>query len=314
MLLSRSEGLAPRVVQGFNVCSDHVHGGRGGVTISRFTVLLPVLMAAFPPTGSGAGDESSPRVLDYRNDRLTVHVQEVPLAEVVTEIARQGGADLRGKVCRHSDVSAAFEAQPLGAALERLLGEQNFTLRYGPDGQLRVIQLLGQPEARASSSTPAVPTAAPLRPTPGFPVGLQGRVATDDRQPPGVPHSSSPGLSARAKGGTAKRRQGPVGAEGAPAVLGAFARQADGGAQQAGADEQPLTGADLEQRMRRTVLNSLQAMDDATLATFLDTPEGRRALALVQFYADHHLGSTQQQKASGILGRVPGPPPPRRGD
>jgi hypothetical protein len=283
------------------------------VTTSRFTVFLPVLVAAFPLTAAGAGAGSPRQILDYNDDRLTVHVQEVPLTEVVTEIARQSGADLRGQVCRPRDVSTAFEAEPLAAALERLLGEQNFTLRYGQDGQLRVIQLLGQPEARAASSTPAVPATAALRPTPGSPVGLPGMVAADDRLRPGVPYTSSPGQRARTAGGTAKRRQGGPGAEGSPGVLGTFAQQASGVAQQASADEQPLTGAELEQRLRRTVLNSLQAMDDATLATFLDTPEGRRALALVQFYAGHHVGSTQQQKATGIIERLPSPPPPRPG-
>ncbi|TMB18058.1 MAG: hypothetical protein E6J71_13305 [Deltaproteobacteria bacterium] len=281
------------------------------MTTSRFTALLPVLVAAFPLTAAGADAGSPPHLLDYHDDRLTVHVQEVPLTEVVTEIARQSGADLRGQVCRPRDVSAAFEGEPLAAALERLLGEQNFTLRYGRDGQLQVIQLLGPPEARAASSTPA---AAALRPTPGHPVGVAGMVTADDRQRPGVPHTSSPGRRARTAGGTAKRRQGgPASAEGSPAVLGAFAQQANGVAQQAGADQQPLTGAELAQRMSRTVLNSLQAMDDATLATFQDTPEGRRALALVQFYATHHLGSSQQQKATGIIERLPSPPPPRPG-
>ena len=284
------------------------------MTLSTFTALLRVLMAALMLTASGAAAGSPPRVLHYGNDRLTVNVQEVPLVEVVTEIAHQSGADLRGQVCRPRDVSAAFEGEPLAAALERLLGEQNFTLRYGRDGQLRVIHLLGQPEARAASSTPAVPAAAALRPTPGSPFALPGTVAPDDRQRRGVSHVSSPGQRARTAGGTAKRRQGgQAGAEGMPALVGAFAEQANGVAQQAGADQQPLTGADLEQRLRRTVLNSLQAMDDATFATFMDTPEGRRALALVQFYADHHLGSTQQQKAAGILGRLPSPLPPRPG-
>src|SRR2546427_12127778 len=133
-------------------------------------------MAAFMLTASGAAAGSPRRVLHYGNDRLTVNVQEVPLVEVVTEIAHQSGADLRGQVCRPRDVSAAFEGEPLAAALERLLGEQNFTLRYGRDGQLQVIQLLGPPEARAASSTPA---AAALRPTPGHPVGVAGMVTAD---------------------------------------------------------------------------------------------------------------------------------------
>jgi len=276
------------------------------VTTSRLTTLLALLVTAFPVTASGAEAGSPRRVLDYRDDRVTLHVREVPLTEVLAEIARQSGAELRGQVCKPREVSAAFEGQPLVPALERLLGEQNFTLRYGPDGQLRMIQLLGQPQAPVAPSTPAGPAAAALKPTPGSPVGLAGVVAADDGQRPGVPHvSASSKKRARTAGGTSKHSQG------GPAILGApgAPSQANGAAQEPGADQQPLTAAELQQRLRRVFLNSLQNMDDPTLAAYMDTPEGRRAAALLQFYAAHHLGSTQQQKAVGIIDRLPSPGP-----
>jgi hypothetical protein len=283
----------------------YVLGCRCAVTISRLTALLALLVTAFPLTASG-GDTGSPRrVLDYREDRLTLHVQEVPLTEVVAEIARQSGAELRGQVYKPREVSAAFEDQPLVPALERLLGEQNFTLRYGRDGQLRMIHLLGQPQAPVAPSTPLGPAAAGLKPTPGSPVGLAGVVAADDWQRPGVPHVSASSKRAGTPGGTGKHGQGGSAILGAPG-------QANGAAQQAGAD-QPLTGAELQQRLRRAFLNSLQNMDDATLAAYMDTPEGRRAAALLQFYGAHRLGSTQQEKAVGIIERLPTPPPPRPG-
>jgi len=284
----------------------YVLGCRCAVTTSRLTALLALLVTAFPLNVSGGEAGSPRRVLDYREDRLTLQVQEVPLTEVVAEIARQSGAELRGQVRKPREVSAAFESQPLVPALERLLGEQNFTLRYGPDGQLRMIQLLGQPQAPVAPSTPAGPAAAALKPTSGSPVGLAGVVAADDGQRPGVPHVSASSKRARTAGGTSKHRQG------GPAILGAPA-QANGAAEQAGADQQPLAAAELQQRLRRVFLNSLQNMDDATLAAYMDTPEGGRTAALLQFYAAHHLGSTQQQKAVGIIDRLPSPAPPRPG-
>ena len=61
--------------------------------------------------------------------------------------------------------------------------------------------------------------------------------AADDGQRPGVPHVSASSKRARTAGGTSKHRQG------GPAILGAPA-QANGAAEQAGADQQPLAAAD----------------------------------------------------------------------
>src|SRR5207249_9773249 len=94
-------------------------------------------------------------VVAYDADQLTVHAKRVPLADVVREIGRQSGAEIVGDVRKPRDVSRDFDRAPLVDALARLLGEQNFTLRYGPERNLRTIALLGDPLAAAAQATPA---------------------------------------------------------------------------------------------------------------------------------------------------------------
>jgi hypothetical protein len=250
----------------------------------------------------GAAEKSALRVLEYDNDRLTIHAHAVPINDLLSEIGRKSGAEVRG-VCEVRDVSAEFDAEPLAGALERLLGQQNsFALRYGPDGALRVIELLPP-----TSTTPvfnlAVTRADEAMPTvardPGFP-GLT---------PSFAPTSAAALMVAeRAErhdkhGGRAEHGRGG-GRGNMPQMLGAL--QSAMASQQA--DQQPQGPDDLQQRMRRTFLNSLRGMDDASLAAYMETPEGQRAATLLQYYAAHHMGSTSQQKADGILSRLPAPP------
>ncbi len=75
----------------------------------------------------------------YDDGRLTLHAEKVPLADVVREIGRQSGAEIVGKVRKPREVTRQFDEVPLFDALVRLLGEQNFTLRYGSEGKLRTI-------------------------------------------------------------------------------------------------------------------------------------------------------------------------------
>ena len=112
-----------------------------------FLIALPLAFAASwaPNDRARAGDE--PRVIEYHNDRVTVRVHGVPVREILEEIARQGGADIRGEVRRPRAVSVEFEDILLTDALGRLLGEQNFTLTYDDTGGLRAVELLGGPEA-----------------------------------------------------------------------------------------------------------------------------------------------------------------------
>ena len=251
-----------------------------------------------------AAEKSALSVLEYDNDRLTIHAHAVPINDLLGEIGRKTGAEVRG-VCEARDVSAEFDAEPLASALERLLGQQNsFALRYGHDGTLRVIELLPPPSAtpvinvaitRASETMPTIPR------DPGFP-GLTPSFAPTSAAALMVAeraqrHDMHGGRSEHSRGG---------GRGNMPELLGAL--QSAIGSQQAGADQQQMGPDDLQQRMRRTFLNSLRGMDDASLAAYMQTPEGQRAATLLQYYAAHHMGSTSQQKADGILSRLPAPP------
>lgn len=89
-----------------------------------------------------AKDAPPARVIEYRNDALTVRLDKVPLGEVLSEIARLTHAEIRGELSEPRDVTARFDDVPLPEALDRLLDDQNYALIYGSDGSLRAIPLL----------------------------------------------------------------------------------------------------------------------------------------------------------------------------
>ena len=113
-----------------------------------------------------------------------------------------------------------------------------------------------------------------------------------------------------------RRREGTDDAPEIPAVVGPVTQQNPATSQdQTNADNQPLTGDELQRKLRRGVLGALDQMDDATLSAYLATPEGKHVAALLQYYGAHHPSSSAYDKANGILDRVPGhpsPPPPAR--
>ena len=140
----------------------------------------------------------------------------------------------------------------------------------------------------------------------GFPVPLAVFAPQSGAAPP-PPGAAPPqsGAGAPQSGAAPPPPSGtppPPGA--APAQSGAGAAQASAGDQQPSTDEQPPSADDLERKLRRVILNSLRDMDDASLAAFMQTPEGQRVDTLVRYYAAHHVGSSRQQKAAGILQRV----------
>src|SRR5439155_22824475 len=109
--------------------------------------------------------EPSGRVITYANDTLTVRLANVSVDEVLDELGRQAGAEIRGGVLNARVVSTEFDAVPLPEALHRLLGDQNFALVYGDGDRLRTITLLGGPQREPRS--PAAVAGAP--PPPGVP-------------------------------------------------------------------------------------------------------------------------------------------------
>jgi len=225
---------------------------------------------------------------------MSVDLQGVPLADVIDELGRQSGAAIRGNVCRSRELSLTFDEVPLPQALERVLGEQNFTLRYGSGGQLEAVDLLGEPGPLLS--TPAATSET------GSAASLQSRGPGGGGAPTIGQGARAAGLSVSVLGGPAAN--GQAGAPGSPSAVGGSQTTAQG------QQQQELSDAELQQRIRRSLLNSLGSMDDTSLAALMDTPEGRRIQALLQYYADHHVGSTRQQQAAGIIQRLPNAPAP----
>src|SRR5439155_5960812 len=130
-----------------------------GTTGRAVLVVAATVLSAGP---LAAGEPTC--VVAYDADLVTVHAKRAPLADVVREIGRRSGAEIVGDVRKPRDVSQDFERVPLVDALARLLREQNFTLRYGPEGKLRTIGLLGEPQALAAAKTTPADAGNPDKP------------------------------------------------------------------------------------------------------------------------------------------------------
>jgi len=119
---------------------------------------------------------------DGRRDRPggDARLSGMPNSEILEELARQSGAEIRGQVREPREVTADFESVPLPEALARLLGEQNFALVYGKGGRLKAVRLLGgSQEVAEASAKPAGTTLAAAAAT--FPGSLAELI---DRHPP----------------------------------------------------------------------------------------------------------------------------------
>ena len=115
-----------------------------------------------------AAEEAPAELIQYSNDALTVRLTSMPVSDILQELARQSGAEIRGDVREAREVTADFQSVPLPEALARLLGEQDFALVYGKGGRLKAVRLLGGSRAGAPSSpTTTVPPAAAVAPFPG---------------------------------------------------------------------------------------------------------------------------------------------------
>lgn len=109
--------------------------------LRRVLPLLAALCAVLP-----AAAAEPAREIRYRDDRVTLRLDRVPVTEVVAELAKQSGATVRGEVREARDVTLELTDTPVKEALQRLLGAQSFTLVYGEKGDLKEIELKGGPE------------------------------------------------------------------------------------------------------------------------------------------------------------------------
>src|SRR5207244_494026 len=81
-----------------------------------------LVVAALLTGRNAAGDEPPERVVQYAKDALTVRVTRVPVDEILGQLGKQSGAEIRGEVRGRHEITAEFEDVPLPEALHRLLG------------------------------------------------------------------------------------------------------------------------------------------------------------------------------------------------
>jgi len=234
-------------------------------------------------------------VVAYGDGRLTVHAKGAPLTAVVREIGQHSDAEIVGEVRKPRDVTQDFDRVPLVDALVRLLREQNFTLRYSPEGKLRTIDLLGEPLAAAAQATPA-DASNPDKPASARRHRHHGMQSSRETLPDGQVLVTVAGTDT---GGATNPRNARL-----PARLAGPSEQSATTLEQSNQNNWPPPD-ELDRKLRRSLLDLLAQMDEARLTAYFATPEGQRAQALLADFAANHPGGHSSRKAGGILGSVP---------
>jgi hypothetical protein len=105
------------------------------------------LAADTPPDAPPDTPPATPSapIIEYTDGKLTLDVTKVPVALLLEQISNETGAEIRGSAAEEREVSAHFEDVPLEQALARVLGNENFILIYGRDGEPVELSLLGGP-------------------------------------------------------------------------------------------------------------------------------------------------------------------------
>src|SRR5205809_4410602 len=131
-------------------------------TCGRATAAGIALAAMLGWRNARAADDGPVPLIHYSNDALTVRLSGVQNSDILAELARQSGAEIRGQVREPREVTADFESVPLPEALARLLGEQDSALVYGEVGRLKAVRLLGGDQGGRPPRLP-LPRRLPLR-------------------------------------------------------------------------------------------------------------------------------------------------------
>ena len=101
--------------------------------------------------------ESAPVVARFADGRLSVSATDASLEDVVREVARVVGAEVKGTVATPRQVTIALEEMPLEDALRRVLGEQPYSLRYERDKLVEVALVdVGSPARKVPAGAPGV--------------------------------------------------------------------------------------------------------------------------------------------------------------
>jgi len=256
-------------------------GGRAAVG------LLAIVLGCFTASAETAR-QPSPKVLTYRNDRLSVRLTAVSLEEVMTELGQTTGAQVYGTVRQPRDLSAEFDDVPLVEALHRLLGDQNFVVKYGKGSRLRAIKLLGGPQAPIK--TVATPAPTPASATSRGPTDPGGAVGILDGHRP-VPVAGQLAQALGTDAATFRELFDAASHNEDAAVrdeaMGAF-----------------IGALDAEPEFREPVLRALDTLDDFTLTELLRGLAGSRAEEIAAQIAAHTHVSELSSRAWDILLRL----------
>lgn len=138
--------------------------------------LLSALAVGRAPDGGGdvPGRELA---LVVQGERLGVRARDVPAADVLDAVAKATGAALRGRQAPETRVTLTFDPVPIPEALQRVLGDRSFTLRYGEGGRLLAVELGGGPEETAPRPRPPAPPVGELLAA----ADAHGRIAVDGK-------------------------------------------------------------------------------------------------------------------------------------
>jgi len=232
--------------------------------------------------------ESPPPFIQYGNDMLTVRLREVPVSEVLQEIAGQSGAQIRGSIREPRQVTADFQAVPLAEALSRLLGDQNFALVYGKGGRLKAVRLLGGGEVvvEAGSSPPST-AAPPVAERQPFPGSLPELI---DRHPP-VPVDGQVAAALGSRSATLRQ-------------LLELSLHSDDASVRAEAMRTGIAAVEAEPDLRSAVVSELQSADVALLTSMLRGAVNERAEGVVTQVLENARMADIRVKASAVLQRL----------
>ncbi len=262
----------------------------------RALVLVVVTLLAAAVAG---GADDTLRV-EYRDERLAVRAADVPVQEVLAAVATATGATVQGAPIETRAVSIELEALPLDDVLHRLLGAQNFAVRYRGDGRPSAIVLLGGPEAapapgdRPTAAGVAVVPSAPLPASGGFPLTLARALQRARPVPLQEPLATALGTDRATL----------------PQLLDLATDDGDG-LRRAEATQAVLSALERQSRLRRAFLRTLHGLDDASLEAIVAAEGGPRFIGVLDYLQAHSREPALQKKATVLLDRVrPAPPPP----
>ena len=234
-----------------------------------------------------AGPSLPGREITWAKDRLSVRLDQMPLPEVLAAIVKQTGAELRGQPVVSGDLSLQFDRLSLEEALPRILGAQNFTVRYAANGQPSTIVLLGGPEAPPVTAATVAGAAAPPD-RPALPLRL------------GFPRSFPSRRQIELPQALQKVAGTPSATFDQAFDLATLDRE---GLTRAMAANVVLSQLELDRRLRRSVLSAMAKFDDDTLRNFRGTIEGARVRELLEFFTAHSREHSLQHKSSLALDR-----------